>query len=386
MNKLRIGVIGAGSMGSNHLKYISNTEKAILSCVCDTDKDRADFAVKKYKIKSFCNYKDLLNSNLVDAVLIATPHYSHTPITIDAFEAGLHVLTEKPIAAHIADAEKMIDAHKAHPHLKWGAMFQQRIMKIHQKLKKILDSGEFGTIQRINYTITDWFRAQCYYDSSSWRATWHGEGGGVLLNQSVHQLDLLQWFFNMPNKIKAFCGLGKYHKIEVEDEVTAYFEYDNGATGVLIISSGEIPGVNRLEIVADKGKIILEENKITTIKHITSTSKFIQNSTDGYATPESEKNEHYFPKEEFSLHQKTIENFTDSIINNVPLTARGEDGVNSLMLANSILYSSLTGKTIELPLDSILYNDELKKLVGNSKFKKNLDTNWNFRDFKPPYA
>ena len=237
MNKLRIGVIGVGSMGSNHLKYISNTENVILTCVCDIDKDRADYAAKKYKVKAFYNYKELIDSSLVDAVLIATPHYSHTLITIDAFKAGLHVLTEKPIAVHIADAEEMIDAHKAHPQLKWGAMFQQRIMEIHQKLKQILDSKEFGNIQRINYTITDWFRTQSYYDSSSWRATWHGEGGGVLLNQSVHQLDLLQWFFGMPNKIKAFCGFGKYHNIEVEDEVTSYFEYDNSSTAVLIISS-----------------------------------------------------------------------------------------------------------------------------------------------------
>ena len=386
MNKLRIGVIGVGSMGSNHLEYISNTENVILTCVCDIDKDRADYVAKKYKVKAFYNYKELINSSLVDAVLIATPHYSHTLITIDAFKAGLHVLTEKPIAVHIADAEEMIDAHKGHPQLKWGAMFQQRIMEIHQKLKQILDSKEFGEIQRINYTITDWFRTQSYYDSSSWRATWHGEGGGVLLNQSVHQLDLFQWFFGMPNKIKAFCGFGKYHNIEVEDEVTSYFEYDNSSTAVLIISSGETPGINRLEIVADKGKIILEKNKITIMKNICSASKFILDSTDAYATPESIKNEFTFPKEQYSLHQKTIENFANSILKKTPLLANGEEGLKSLMLANSILYSSLIDKTVSLPLDSKLYNDKLKELVSKSKFTKTLNTNLNFRNFKPPYA
>jgi predicted dehydrogenase len=386
MNKLRIGVIGVGSMGSNHLKYISNSKNAILTCICDINKGRADFAAIKYKVKAFYDYRKLLSSSLIDAVLIATPHYSHTPITIEAFEAGLHVLTEKPIAAHIADAEKMILAHKKYPKLKWGVMFQQRIMEIHQKLKQLLDSIEFGQIQRINYTITDWFRTQCYYDSSSWRATWHGEGGGVLLNQSVHQLDLLQWLFGMPNRVKAFCGFGKYHNIEVEDEITAYFEYVNKSTAVLIISSGEAPGINRLEIVADKGKIILEQDNITTIKNISSVSEFIKNSKDGYTTPKSEVYKYHFKKKEDSLHQKTIENFVYSVLKNTPLQANGEEGLNSLMLANSILYSSLTDKTVNLPLDSKLYNDRLENLISDSNFKKNINSNINFRDFKPPYA
>ena len=331
MNKLRIGVIGVGAMGANHLNFILNIRKVQLTCICDIDIERANYIGKKYNVKAFYHYEKLLKSGMADAVLIATPHYIHTPIAIDAFKNNIHVLAEKPVAAHIADAQKMIDAYKEYPSIKWGIMFQQRNLKIHQDLKRILDSKEFGRILRINYTITDWYRTQSYYNISPWRATWVGEGGGVLLNQSVHQLDLLQWFFGMPEKIRAFCGIGKYHNIEVEDEVTAYLEYAGGMNGVLVISCAETPGLNRLEIVAENGKILMEGNEITKYKNSDSGLNFIKTSKYGYAFPEFVKETVVYNQNEINLYKTVIEDFADAVFKNKVLSIKGEEGYNSLI-------------------------------------------------------
>ena len=381
MNRVKIGVVGVGSMGSQHLEFIKKVNNLELTAVCDVNKENVNNAAEKHNVKAFYNYKDLFASKLIDAVLIATPHYGHTPITIDAFEADLHVLTEKPIAAHIADAEKMIEAHNKHLNLKWGAMFQQRTTEIYQKLKNMLDTKEYGEVKRINYIITNWFRTQAYYDSGSWRATWKGEGGGVLLNQCPHQLDLFQWFFGMPDKIRAFCGIGKFHKIEVEDEVTSYMEYANGTTAVFVTTTGDAPGTNRLEITADKAKIILENDKIMITKNNCAASEFLITSQEGFATPETEDLELTFAEDSDALHQKVIQTFADSIQNNTPLVAEGKEGVNSVMLANTMLYSSLINETINLPLNSEAYEQKLKELIANSTFKKNEEVKLNSSSF-----
>ena len=385
MDKIKIGVIGIGSMGSQHLEFIKKINNLELTAICDCQEESLRSATEKYNVKGFSDYKELFKSRLIDAVLIATPHYAHTPITIDAFEAGLHVLTEKPIAAHIADAQKMIIAHKNHPELKWGAMFQQRTLNIYQKLKNILESKKYGDVKRINYIITDWFRTQAYYDSGSWRATWEGEGGGVLLNQCPHQLDLFQWFFGMPKKIKAFCGIGKFHKIEVEDDVTAYMEYDNGATAIFVTSTGDAPGTNRLEITADKAKIILENNKIMITENSCSASEFLVTSKEGFATPETEENEITFKEDTDTIHQNVIRIFADSIQKDTPLVAEGEEGLNSVMLANCMLYSSLKDETVKLPLDSAAYEKTLKALIANSNFVKNEEVKLDSTNFKSSF-
>ena len=381
MDKIKIGVVGVGSMGSEHLKFINNITNLKLTAVCDIKKENGVCAAEKYNVKYFCDYKELFDSKLIDAVLIATPHYSHTPITIEAFEAGLHVLTEKPIAANIADAARMIEAHQKYSNLKWGAMFQQRTMDIYKNFKDMLDSGKFGEIKRINFIITDWFRTQTYYDSGSWRATWEGEGGGVLLNQCPHQLDLFQWFFGMPEKIRAFCGIGKYHKIEVEDDVTAYMEYANGSTAVFVTSTGDAPGTNRLEVTADKAKIILQNESISITKNKCSVSEFLKTSKEGFAAPETEEVKFEFKTDSRPLHQEVIQKFADAIQNNTSLIAEGKEGINSVMLANTILYSSLQNETIVLPLDSTVYEKTINSLIANSTFKKNKEVKLNSENF-----
>ncbi len=371
MKQLRLGIIGVGGMGSAHIGFIQNLPRVKITALCDLDKAKVDALAAKHSAKAYYDGVKMLKSGDIDAVLIATPHYFHTTYAIEAFKAGIHVLSEKPIAVHKADAQKMIDAHKKNKKVLFSAMFQQRTLGIYRKLKQMLDSGEFGEVKRINWIITNWFRTQRYYDSGGWRATWGGEGGGVLLNQCPHNLDLLQWLFGMPSKIRAFCELGKYHDIEVEDDVTAYCEYPNGATGVFITSTGDFPGTNRLEITCDRGRVIVDNGKIMFNRTEESVSEFSKTTDKMFDGPQIWNVE--VPYQETGsapAHQKITENFANAILDGSELLVQGEEGINSVELANAMLYSSMKGKTVNLPLDAEAYADLLKDLVKKSKFKK----------------
>lgn len=373
MKKVKIGIVGLGNMGSAHLEKIKNLDNAEVGAVCDLKTELADKKASEFNVKAYYDAENLYKSGDIDAVLIATPHYDHTPLTIKAFKAGLHVLTEKPIAVHKADAEKMVEAHKAYPELKFAAMFQMRTMGINQKVKKLIDTGELGEIKRVNWIITNWFRTQAYYNSGGWRATWKGEGGGVLLNQCPHQLDLFQWFFGMPIKMRAFCALGKYHDIEVEDDVTAYCEFANKATGAFITSTGEAPGTNRLEITGDKGRLLVEDDSIKFKRNEENVSEFLNNAKGGFDKPELWEIEIPYNNSDDDQHQKVIANFADSILNDTKLIAEAEDGINSVELANSMLLSSMDDKTVELPVDGDYFEKKLLNLIENSTFvKKNV--------------
>jgi len=355
-------------MGSSHLTTIKDCDDINLIAVCDILKDVADEQAKEHDVKAYYDAGEMMNSADIDAVLIATPHYAHTPLAKAAFKAGLHVLSEKPIAVHKADAEEMIAVHKEHPELKFAAMFQMRTGDVYKKIKNLLDRGEVGKLMRVNWIITNWFRSQSYYDGGGWRATWEGEGGGVLLNQCPHQLDLFQWFFGMPSKVRAFGSLGKYHNIEVEDDVTAYCEYDEGFSGVFITSTGEAPGTNRLEIIGDKGRVVFENGKLSFDRSVVSVKEFTKTSESGFDLPEIwDVN---IPVSGQGAHKDIITNFADSILNGTDLIAEGEEGINSVELGNSILYSMLNDVTVELPLDSAKYAVQLQDLVDSSTFVK----------------
>ncbi len=362
MNEVRIGIIGLGTMGIEHIETIGNTDHVRLTAVCDYQKSLADEQAEKNSVKAYYTANELMNSGEIDAVLIATPHFYHTPIAIDAFEAGLHVLCEKPVAVHKADAEKMIEAHEKHPELKFAVMLQVRTDGYYKKIKHLIDSGELGKIYRVNWIITNWFRTQTYYNSGTWRSTWKGEGGGVLLNQAPHQLDLFQWIFGMPTKIRAYCSLGKYHDIEVEDEVTAYCEFKEGFSGLFITSTGEAPGTNRLEIMTDRGRLVSENGKIIFDQTEESVSEFLKTTKSAFDAPAIKTIE--IPTDgKVGIHQNIIENFADAILNGTELIASGEDGMNSVELANSFLYSSLEDVTVELPLNSAKFAQTLNKLM-----------------------
>jgi predicted dehydrogenase len=311
----------------------------------------------------------MIASGAIDALLIATPHFDHTPTGVAAFKAGLHVLVEKPISVHKADAELLIAAARRRKKQVFAAVFNQRTDPFYQKIRELIQTGELGEIRRVNWIITNWFRPDAYYGSSAWRATWKGEGGGVLLNQCPHNLDLFQWMFGMPRRVRAFCGFGRYHRIEVEDDVTAYFEFKNGATGVLITSTGEAPGTNRLEITAERGRVVFEDDKLTFTRNEAPMSEFSRTTTEPFARPAT--TDHVIAIEGHGgQHNEILQNFVDAILDGAPLIAPGAEGVNSVELANAMLLSAWTNKTIELPMNAAAYARQLQRHIRESKFVK----------------
>ncbi len=368
MEKVRVGIIGMGNMGAYHADYLlkGKVNRCELTAVCSTSPQK----LEKYKpVAIFGDGIELINSGLCDAIMIATPHYQHASLGVAALEKGLHIMVEKPIAAHKADAEKLIEASKKNSSLVFGAMFQLRTEPRYQKIKSILEKGELGDIVRMNWIITDWYRTEAYYQSGGWRATWKGEGGGVLINQCLHNLDSLQWLLGMPSKVRSFCQLGRFHDIEVEDNVTAYLEFPGGATGIFVTSSGEAPGTNRLEIAGTLGKLVLEKDKITVVKNEESMITHCKTSKIGFLKPDIWNCEVPF-SDSPAQHATLMQNFVNAILDGEKLICRGEDGLHSIELANSILYSSLVDSTVDLPLDSSAYGAKLNELIENSTHVK----------------
>jgi len=368
MNNVRLGLIGLGNIGQHHAAYLSagKVSRAELTAVCDAVPTK----LEKYKpLKTFSDPEELMKSGLVDAVIIATPHYQHTTLGIAAFEKGLHVMCEKPISAHKADAERLIGAHQRRPELVFAGMFQLRAEPRYLKIQKLIKSGELGPIVRMSWIMTDWFRTEAYYASGGWRATWKGEGGGVLLNQCLHNLDAMQWLLGMPARVRGFCQLGRFHDIEVEDNVTAYLEYTNGATGTFVSSTGEAPGTNRFEIAGTRGKLVLERDQLHFIRNESDMLQFSKSARLGFAKPDVWQVDITF-ENAANAHAILTQNFVNAILEKEPLIAPGAEGIYSVELANVILYSSLVGQTIELPMDSTVYEKKLNELIAGSKLEK----------------
>lgn len=369
MNTVRIGIIGLGNIGKYHADYLLNgkVNRCQLTAVADALAPLDPWSAKG--LKTFKDGEELIRSGAVDAVIIATPHYQHTTLGIAALDAGLHVMVEKPISVHKADAERLIAAHAKHPKQIFAAMFQLRTEPRYVKIKKLITSGELGSLVRMSWIITDWFRTEAYYASGGWRATWKGEGGGALLNQCPHNLDIVQWLCGMPARVRGFCQLGRYHNIEVEDNVTAYWEWASGATGVFITSTGEAPGTNRFEICGTRGKLVLENNRLTFTRNETDMVEFSRAAKTGFARPDVWNVEVPFDNAP-AQHATLTQNMVDAILDGAPLIAPAEEGLNSVELANASLYSSLTGQTIDLPLDGAAYEKKLQQLIAESRYQK----------------
>ncbi len=368
MNEVRLGVVGVGGMGSFHAGNVAGGKirRARLAAVCDIDPAR--LTCYDASVAKFADSAAMIRSGAVDAVLVATPHYFHTTVGIDALEQGLHLLVEKPISVHKADCERLIAAHGAGKQV-FAAMFNQRTDPHYRKVRALIQAGELGRLTRVNWIITNWFRTQHYYDSGGWRATWQGEGGGVLLNQCPHNLDLLQWLCGMPVRMRAFCQLGKWHTIEVEDEVTAYFEYADGATGVFITGTGEAPGTNRFEICGERGRIVIENGEVRFTRNLVPMSEFCRTAKASFAAPEIW--DVRIPVDGGGgQHVEVLQNFIDAILDGVPLIAPAAEGIRSVELANAMLLSSFTGRTVELPLDGAVYERQLQKLIRESQTRK----------------
>ena len=370
MDVVRIGIIGIGNMGSGHLKSITagNIEGMVMGAVADTNPARLAWAEENYpEVPRFDNATAMMESGLVDAVIIATPHYIHPDLVKEALSKGLHALSEKPAGDNTKAVRELIDYVKAQDKT-YAIMFNQRTNCVYRKMKEIIDSGEMGKIRRTNWLITDWYRPQSYYDSGAWRATWGGEGGGVLLNQCPHNLDLWQWLCGMPVKVQAFTHNGKWHDIEVEDDVTAYVEYANGATGVFITSTGDAPGTNRLEVTMDGGKLVCDGSTLKMYKLSQDVNEFSATYKGGFGMPDVTEIDVETDGEN-PQHAGVLRAFTDHLLNGGALTANGVEGINGLTLSNAMHLSSWLGHAVELPLDEDLFLAELNKRRATSRVK-----------------
>lgn len=368
-----IGVIGVGNMGSAHAKSLHKGEVpgARLAAVCDIDPEKLRLAREVFgdAVAYFDSPDALLASGTVQAVLVATPHYDHPPLAIEAFKKGLHVLIEKPAGVYTKQVRDMNEAAEASNRV-FGIMFNQRAQPAHAKLRELLQSGEVGEIRRIQWVVTTWFRPQSYYNSGGWRATWAGEGGGVLLNQCPHNLDLWQWFCGMPRRVRGFCHYGKYHDVEIEDDVTAYMEYENGATGVFITSTGEGAGSNRLEVIGDHGRLVMEHDTLRFHRTRGSVAAFTKEHQGGFGTPEVWSCEIPVASGHIQQHVAILRNFTDAIRNGTPLLAPGIEGINSLEISNALHLSSWLDTWVDLPVDADLYYEQLQERIRTSRYVK----------------
>lgn len=365
MQKVRLGLIGYGGMGAGHAAQVVHGKipRLTLTAVAETAPERRP---NLSGVKVFAEPAALLKSGLVDAVLIATPHPTHAPLALAALKAGLHVLLEKPFAVHKAEALQVAAAAKRRPAQVFGAVFNQRTDPYFRKIRDLVRGGSFGAVRRINWTITNWFRPEAYYRSSGWRATWAGEGGGVLLNQCPHNLDLLQWIAGMPVRVRAHCQFGRYHDIEVEDDVSAHLEYADGAHATFTAATGEAPGTNRLEISADGGRIVYEQDVLQLVRNTTPASVFSRTSRELFLAPGTTE-EKLMGLGHGGQHSEILANFTAAILDGVPLIAPAVEGLHSLELANAMLLSAWTDKTVELPLDAAVYEKWLKKKIAGAR-------------------
>lgn len=373
--KLRLGVIGAGNIASAHIGNVlgGKCPGIEITAVADRKESRREWARGQLpQAKIFCEGSELIASHVCDAVLIDVPHYQHPELAIQAFRAGLHVMCEKPAGVYARQVREMNEEADRHPELTFGMMFNQRTNCVYRKLKEMLDGGELGSIKRVNWIVTDWYRTQYYYDSGAWRATWSGEGGGVLLNQCPHQLDLLQWLCGLPLRVQAFCHEGKWHDIEVEDDVTAYMEFENGATGVFVTTTGDAPGTNRLEITGTLGRVICENDQLIFDRLLTDERVWCAQCKEGFSKPGCER----VPVEtdgQNPQHAGVLNAFAAHIASSAPLVADGREGIRGLMLSNAIHLSGWTGQAVSLPVDEDRFLALLDERRAHSRRKDETD-------------
>ena len=370
MDKVRIGIIGMGNMGRFHANDLldGKVPRGELAAVGSTSPHKLE-EYKEKGVQIFGSGEEMIASGAIDALLIATPHYQHTSLGVAALEAGLHIMVEKPISAHKADAERLIAAAAARPDQVFGAMFQLRVEPRYQKIRELVQGGELGDLVRVLWIMTDWFRSEAYFQSGGWRATWKGEGGGVLLNQCLHQLDAMQWITGMPSQVRSHVGIGKWHDIEVEDDVTCYMKFANGASGAFITSSGETPGSNRFEIAGTKGRLILENDTLTLTRNEVPSDEWCKTSKIGFQKPETTVEEIPIPGAD-AAHATLMTNFVNAILDGEALIAPGEEGLGSVELANVMVYSGLLNESVDLPMDGEAWEAKLNELIANSTHEK----------------
>lgn len=375
MNTVRYGIIGLGNQGSSYMLNIfdgGKAQDAAVSAVCDINPAKLEAIKEKTANKDvayFTDYIEMLDSGLCDAVLIEVPHYQHPEMVMECLKRGVNVICEKPAGVYAKQVKEM-NAFAEKSNAKFGMMFNQRTNCVYRKMREMIKEGAIGELQRVNWIITNWFRTQTYYDGGNWRATWEGEGGGVLINQCPHQLDLVQWIVGkLPKYVNGFCQYGKWHDVEVEDEVTAYFEYDNGATGVFITTTGEAPGTNRLEISGTLGKLVCDKNDLYYYKNAEDSKEVIWESDEAFAKissePQKVETDGNNPQ-----HAGIINNFTAALLGKEELFVDGRDGLAGVELMNAIEFSGWHGGArVEVPVNEDEYLAELNEKRKTSRLK-----------------
>jgi predicted dehydrogenase len=360
---LRFGLIGLGNIGKVYVADFDagKVRGGCLTAVCSR---RPPAIQLPNGVRYFANADALLDSGEVDAVIVATPHLSHRELGEKVLKRGLHLMMEKPLTASKLEGERILEV-PLRDGQQFGIMMNLRMHPQMQRIRSMMEDNELGELQRVQWIISNWFRSEAYYASSEWRASWKGEGGGVLINQALHNLDLLQWLCGMPNSLQAFCRFGQDHDIEVEDRVTSYLEFPNGASGVFSTSTGEAPGVNRLEIAGTKGLIVLEDDALTVQRNDVDSKDYLQTTDDAFGSPGT--SQEVFPAgEENPAHAGILSNFVDAIEGKAALFAAASGGLAAVELANAMVYSAWTNAPVKLPLDSAAYEAALMKKIATS--------------------
>ena len=385
--KIRLGIIGVGNMGSGHAGNVleGKCPDFELRAVADVNPDRLEWT-KTNLPGDYVRFDDaiaMLDSGSIDACIVSVPHYEHAKYAMECMKRGIHVMVEKPAGVYTKQVREMNAEADRHPEVVFGMMFNQRTNCIYRKMRDLVQSGRYGQIRRANWIITDWYRPQAYYDSGDWRATWSGEGGGVLLNQCPHQLDLWQWICGMPERVQANMRFGQWHSIEVEDDVTAYMEYENGATGVFVTSTGDAHGTNRFEIQMDGARLVAEYDRLTLLEYDMPEPEFSRINKTPFATVGA----HEVEVEMDGMnpqHVGVLNAWGGTILRGTPLVADGREGINGLTLSNAMHLSAFLGRKVTLPIDEDLYFEELMKRVATSRRKATGRTV--FADTKDTYA
>ena len=371
-NRIRLGIIGIGNMGTGHAQSVLRGEcpDLRLAAVADINPARLDWAREHLgaDVARFDTAGAMLDSGLIDACIVSVPHYDHPGLAMACMERGIHVMVEKPAGVYTKQVRAMNACAAAHPEVVFGMMFNQRTNCVYRKMRQLIQSGDYGRVRRANWIITSWYRPQCYYDSGDWRATWAGEGGGVLLNQCPHQLDLWQWILGMPERVHCHMRFGQWHDIEVEDDVTAYMEYPGGATGVFVTSTGDAHGTNRFEVQLDRARIIVEHDRLSLLEYEVSEPEWARTNREPFRS---------MPAREVAVetdglnpqHVGVLNAWAGAILRGEPLVAHGAEGVNGLMLSNAMHLSAFLGRAVQLPIDEDLFHDELMKRVATSRRK-----------------
>ena len=386
--KVKLGIIGYGAEGGMYAGFFKNNDERLndnieLAAVCDNDPAKKAKVAEDFPgLPFFDNYLDLLESGIVNAIVTTVPHYDHCVMEIAALERGIHLLGEKPAGVYTKDVERLIETSKKHPETTFAIFFNQRTNPLYRRVKQLMDEKAIGDLQRATWIITTWWRPQGYYNQSAWRATWGGEGGGVLVNQAPHQLDLLQWICGKPEKVYAKLQYGAGRDIVVENEVNALLDFGNGATGSFITCTNDIVGTDRFEIFGTKGKIIVEDSKKLIVKQLTAPEAELSENMDmqdvmrlfmGQVNMEDyvKVTEEEFVTPQGLQHISVLNNFADHIVNGEPLLANGEEGINGVTLANAMHLSSWLDKEVDYNVDGDLYLAELnKRIAEEGKFEQ----------------